>query len=83
MSVRRQCELVGLNRSTRYYEPTPETPENLALMRLIDQEYTAHPFFGSRKIVQWLVGQGHEVNRKRVRRRCSCRAGRRAPSGRR
>jgi putative transposase len=68
LSVRRQCELVGLNRSTLYYEPTPETPENLALMRLIDQEYTAHPFFGSRKIVQWLIGQGHEVNRKRVQR---------------
>ena len=68
MSVRRQCELVGLSRSTLYYEPTPETPENLALMRLIDQEYTAHPFFGSRKITQWLIGQGHEVNRKRVRR---------------
>jgi putative transposase len=60
--------LVGLNRSTLYYEPTPETPGNLALMRLIDQEYTAHPFSGSRKIVQWLIGRGHEVNRKRVRR---------------
>jgi putative transposase len=68
LSVRRQCELVGLNRSTRYYEPAPESPENLALMRLIDQEYTAHPFFGSRKITQWLIGRGHEVNRKRVRR---------------
>ena len=68
LSVRRQCELVGLARSTLYYEPAPETPENLALMRLIDQEYTAHPFFGSRKIVQWLIGQGHEVNRKRVQR---------------
>jgi putative transposase len=68
LSVRRQCELVGLNRSTLYYEPVPETPENLALMRLIDQEYTAHPFFGSRKILRWLIGQGHEVNRKRVQR---------------
>src|SRR3954462_12128576 len=65
LSVRRPCELVGLNRSTLYYEATPETPENLALMRLIDQEYTAHPFFGSRKIVRWLIGRGHEVNRKR------------------
>src|SRR3954471_24094675 len=37
-------------------------------MRLIDREYTAHPFFGSRKITQWLIGRGHEVNRKRVRR---------------
>jgi putative transposase len=68
LSVRRQCELVGLNRSTVYYEAAPETPENLELMRLIDQEYTAHPFFGSRKIRQWLKGQGHEVNRKRVQR---------------
>jgi putative transposase len=68
LSIRRQCELLGLNRSTVYYEPTPETPENLRLMRLIDEEYTAHPFFGSRKIGQWLKGQGHEVNRKRVQR---------------
>jgi putative transposase len=68
LSVRRQCELLGLNRSSLYYEPTPETAENLKLMRLIDQEYTAHPFFGSRKIMQWLIGQGHEVNRKRVQR---------------
>ena len=68
LSVRRQCELLGLNRSTVYYEPVLETPENLALMRLIDEEYTAHPFFGSRKITQWLIGQGHEVNRKRVQR---------------
>jgi len=40
-----------------YYEPTSETAENLELMRLIDKEYTAHPFFGSRKFVRWLIGQ--------------------------
>lgn len=68
MSVRRQCELLGLARSSLYYEPTPETAENLGLMRLIDEEYTAHPFFGSRKIMQRLIGRGHEVNRKRVQR---------------
>jgi putative transposase len=68
LSVRRQCELVGLNRSTLYYEPAPETAENLELMRLIDEQYTAHPFYGSRRITQWLVRQGHEVNRKRVQR---------------
>jgi len=68
LSVRRQCELLGLNRSTVYYEPTPETPENLELMRLIDQEYTAHPFFGSRKLMRWLRTRGHGVNRKRVQR---------------
>jgi len=40
LSVRRQCELLGLNRSTLYYEAVPETAENLSLMRLIDEEYT-------------------------------------------
>lgn len=68
MSVRRPCELVGLNRSTLYYEPAPETAENLKLMRLIDEQYTRCPFYGSRRITRWLVGQGHEVNRKRVQR---------------
>jgi putative transposase len=69
LSVRRQCELLGLNRSTLYYEPAPETPENLAMMRLIDEEYTRHPFKGSRRIAVWLSEQtGEEVNRKRVQR---------------
>jgi putative transposase len=66
--VRRQCELLGLGRSSLYYEPAGETAENLRLMRLIDQEYTAHPFFGSRRMTVWLVEQGEEVNRKRVQR---------------
>ena len=68
LSVRQQCELLGLNRSTLYYEAVPETAENLGLMRLIDEEYTKHPFYGSRKMTKWLVEQGHEVNRKRVQR---------------
>ena len=68
MSVRRQCELLGLNRSSLYYEPAAETAENLRLMRLIDEEYTAHPFYGSRRMTAWLIEQGEEVNRKRVQR---------------
>jgi putative transposase len=68
LSVRRQCELLGLSRSSLYYEPVPETAENLRLMRLIDQEYTAHPFLGSRRLTRWLMEQGEEVNRKRVQR---------------
>ena len=69
LSVRRQCELLGLNRSTLYYEPATETAENLALMRLIDEEYTRHPFYGSRRMAVWLnEGKGYDVNRKRVRR---------------
>ena len=68
LSVRRQCELLGLPRSSLYYEPAGETAENLRLMRLIDEEYTAHPFFGSRQMTAWLVRHGEAVNRKRVQR---------------
>jgi putative transposase len=68
LSVRRQCELLGLSRSSLYYEPIPETAENLELMRLIDQEYTAHPFLGSRRLTEWLNNHGQRVNRKRVQR---------------
>jgi putative transposase len=60
--------LLGLSRSSLYYEPAQETVENLRLMRLIDEEYTAHPFYGSRKMTRWLVRQGEMVNRKRVQR---------------
>jgi putative transposase len=68
LSVRRQCQLLGLSRATLYYQPVPETVENLALMRLIDKQYTDCPFYGSRKRTAWLQGLGHEVNRKRVQR---------------
>ena len=68
ISVRRQCDLLGINRSGLYYQPTGESEENLKLMRLLDEEYTRHPFFGSRRMVAWLRGQGHEVNRKRISR---------------
>ena len=47
LSVRRQCELIGLSRSSYYREPGGESEENLELMRLIDEEYTRHPFYGS------------------------------------
>jgi putative transposase len=68
LSVRRQCELLGLSRSTYYYEPTGATPEDLRLMRLIDELYTDCPFYGSRKITEALTRRGEEVNRKRVQR---------------
>jgi putative transposase len=68
LSVSRQCELLELPRSSYYYEPARESAENLALMALIDREYTAHPFLGSRALTAWLRGEGYPVNRKRVRR---------------
>ena len=68
LSVRRQCGLLGLNRASFYYEAATETEDNLRLMRLLDAEYTRHPFYGSRKLTRWLRDQGEEVNRKRVQR---------------
>jgi putative transposase len=66
--VSRQCELLGLSRSSYYYEPARESEEDLALMAKIDREYTAHPFLGSRRMTSWLRSQGRAVNRKRVQR---------------
>lgn len=59
---------MGLNRSSYYLEPTEETADNIKLMNLIDQEYTAHPFYGSRRMTAWLCAHGYIVNRKRVQR---------------
>lgn len=68
LSVTRQCELLDLNRSSLYYDPAGEEPLNLLLMRLIDEQFTRTPFYGSRRMTAWLRGQGHPVNRKRVQR---------------
>lgn len=68
LSVRRQCQLLGLTRSNVYYQPTPTLDDDLRLMRLLDEQYTACPFFGSRRMTAWLVRQGEAVNRKRVQR---------------
>jgi putative transposase len=68
MSVRRQCELIGLNRSTLYYLPATQTELNLELMRRIDQQYTKTPFYGWPRMTAQLRQHGYEVNPKRVRR---------------
>ena len=68
ISVRRQCELLGVNRSGLYYEPLGESEENLQLMRLLDEQYTRTPFCGSRKMREWLITEGYAVNRKRISR---------------
>jgi putative transposase len=68
ISIRRQCQLLGANRSGLYYQPLGESEENLMLMRLIDEEYTRHPIYGSRRMKAWLCGQEYQVGRNRVRR---------------
>ncbi len=68
LSLRRQCELVGLSRGSWYYEANGITPENLELMRLLDEQYTKTPFYGVLRMTAWLQRQGYDVNPKRVRR---------------
>jgi len=68
LSVRRQCELIALPRSSYYREPRGETEENLEFMSLIDEEYTRHPFYGTRKMRDFLIREGYNINRKRVQR---------------
>ncbi len=68
LSIRRQCALLGLARSTLYDQPLGASAENLQLMRLLDEQYTATPFYGLRRMTAWLRGQGYTVNRKRVAR---------------
>jgi putative transposase len=66
--VRRQCQLLGLNRSGWYYQPVDASVENLHLMRLLDEQYTRCPFYGVLRMTAWLHHQGYPVNAKRVRR---------------
>ena len=68
LSIERQCDLLGLARSSYYYHPAPAKPEDLHLMRLLDEQYLRTPFYGSRRMTVWLQQQGYRVNRKRVQR---------------
>jgi putative transposase len=68
VSVRRQCDLLELPRSTAYYRPAGESPENLELMRQIDEIYTKCPFYGTRQMTRALKRAGAAVNRKRISR---------------
>ncbi len=68
LSITRQCALVGVPRSTVYYEPVAVSATDLELMRQLDEQYTRTPFYGSRRMTAWLRTQGYGVNRKRVTR---------------
>lgn len=68
ISLRRQCELVGISRTGYYYQPVPESPQNLLMMRLLDQQYTRTPFYGTRRMTTYLNRLGYTINRKRVQR---------------
>lgn len=68
LSIVRQCQLLGLPRSTCYYHGADESEKNLELMRLLDEQYMQTPFYGSRRMAWWLQEQGYKVNRKRIQR---------------
>ncbi len=68
LSVRRQCELLQLNRSTLYLPPGTESSENLLLMRRIDELFLRYPLYGSRRMASVLSTRHVSVNRKRVQR---------------
>ncbi len=68
LSLGRQCRLLSISRSSFYYVPKGESPENLALMRRIDELFMKHPFYGSRQMARQLRREGVRVGRHRVRR---------------
>ena len=70
LPVAKQCALASVNRSTVYLPSIVLFPdaEELRLLELIDQEYTRHPFYGTRKIMHYLRNEGYKINRKRVQR---------------
>ena len=64
--MRHQCELLEVCRGSYYYQCCPETEENLALMRRLDELHLEHPVYGSRKLTVLLRREGLAINRKRV-----------------
>ena len=68
LSIARQCELIDMSRSSYYFKPKGESPFNLALMRLIDEQFMETPFYGSRQMTRHFQRQGYEVGRERIRR---------------
>lgn len=68
LSISQQCELLSINRSGIYYVPVPEKEENLAIMRIIDEQYLETPFYGVERLLVLLIVKGYKINRKRLRR---------------
>jgi putative transposase len=68
ISILRQCALLGVSRASLCYDLVEESRENLGLLKLIDEQYTQTPFYGSSRMTPWLQSEGYGVNRKRVAR---------------
>ena len=68
LSVVKQCRILGIHRSGLYYQPRPESEENLRIMRMLDEQYMKTPFYGMPKLKDWLKRQGILINHKRLKR---------------
>ncbi len=68
LPVTRQCELLGLSRASYYYKKAPVCEQDLQIMRRLDEMHLERPFYGSRRLRDWLQDEGHDINRKRVQR---------------
>jgi putative transposase len=68
LSIFKECGLLGLNRSSFYYEPVAESEENLSILRWLDEQYMKTPFSGARKLIKQLGKEGHRLNMKKLRR---------------
>jgi putative transposase len=68
LSISQQCRLLAVPRSSVYRKPPEISAEDLAIMTLVDRQYLARPYYGSRRMAAWLATQGQVVNRKRVQR---------------
>ena len=68
LPISQQCRLLAVSRSSLYHRPAELSTEDLAIMALIDRQYLARPYYGSRRMAAWLATQGHVVNRKRAQR---------------
>ena len=68
LSIKKQCELLGISRSSYYYNPQEISEEESKLLRLLDEQYMKTPFYGSRKMTMYLRSLGYKINRKRVMR---------------
>ena len=68
LSISRQCTLLGIARSSFYYQPRPSSSVELDLLNRLDRVFTEHPVYGSRRLQVWLLREGISVGRRRIRR---------------
>lgn len=68
LPITRQCRILDIPRATFYHRPSSASDADLDVMRLMDRCHMERPFYGSRRMVDWLADEGHRVNRKRVQR---------------